>query len=918
MGKTTLAQFVCQDQKVHDHFGDMIIWVHVSKQFEPVDLLRRMLESINPKKPTVNTLDMLQLDLTKELVTRRFLLVLDDAWEDGADKKLGKLLAPLRNSAPMGGRILLTTRMRSVADAVELQMRPDGYKCLELRGLDHRDIMQIFNHHASHVLCPHEHVELQTIAEMIVHNLGGCPFVAEVIGQYLRDNIDHINWKDVLNQKAPLTDQIAPRVMDILRLSYEDLTSEVQLCFQYCSIFPSHYKFRMEALTEMWVSSGLILQSTEGNSDQEKIARERFNILLRKSFFSLIPRELHPDPSADYYVMHDLIYELSRLVSSEEFSRFKITECTTADVSERVRHLYIQGINSEAINVISKSKYLHTLIIVNEEWPLKPELVGEFKKAIKNIKRLRLLRFDGNGWFDMNDDIAELKHLRYICMSTTNKGLNKLFQLYHLEVLKLLNIEGEEQAIVSNICNLPNLQELYLPKLALSRVPHIGRLTNLRELNGLKVKEEEGHKISELKDLNSLRKVFVFDVQNVSNCSEASSAELSNKKDMELLSLEWSNGHINEKILDTLTPYNCIRHLSISGYKGHLPPVWIRRKFLTKLVNLKIVGCVEWDVFPSLGSLFSLKHVLLEDLSNLTCIGGPDGDGLPPFLVTLVVKGCLKLLNLPHLPYSLKHLGINKVGIYCLPPSNQKPLQNVSAVDPQLCSIHVDSCPNLFSFGSCIIEEEHYRALTRLKIVCCSMLKNLPSEEHFRRISTLESIEILQCQSLSTLGGLGALSSLKLLKIQQCTGLTATSSRIPVAPAIRCSLVLDNLEIDDHILLLQNPLSSFCLTRRLIISDGSEMLASPEEWLLQNSSQLEHIEMNNAMLLKSLPLSMDNFNSLRSLVLHNAPLLQSLPVMPPSLWALRISGCCAHLKNECKIHGSEWEKLLSIHNVRIN
>ncbi|BAH95706.1 Os12g0512400, partial [Oryza sativa Japonica Group] len=72
-------------------------------------------------------------------------------------------------------------------------------------------------------------------------------------------------------------DDIAPRVMEMLRLSYEDLTSEVQLCFQYCSIFPSHYKFRMEELTEMWVSSGLILQSTKGNSGQEKIAREHFN-----------------------------------------------------------------------------------------------------------------------------------------------------------------------------------------------------------------------------------------------------------------------------------------------------------------------------------------------------------------------------------------------------------------------------------------------------------------------------------------------------------------------------------------------------------------------------------------------------------------------------------------------------------------
>uniref|UniRef100_A0A0D9XZS7 NB-ARC domain-containing protein n=1 Tax=Leersia perrieri TaxID=77586 RepID=A0A0D9XZS7_9ORYZ len=882
MGKTTLAQFVCQDKKVQNHFGDMIIWVHVPKRFKLVDLVRKMLESINRNKATTSALDTLQLDLSKELVTRK-----NDIW--------GHFLAPLRNNASVGGRILLTTRMGSVANAVEHQMPTDGYKCVKLGGLDNRDIVQILNHHAS------PNGDLDIIAERIVRNLEGCPFVAKVIGQCLRDNTGHTNWDDFLNKKECRLGDIAPRVMEMLSLRYEDLTLEVQICFQYCSIFPYHYKFRMEELTEMWMSSGLILQSTKGKNDQEKNARDHFNILLKKSFFSLIPRELHPH----------LIYEI------EEFSRFKDTEHNTADVSERVRHLYIEGINPEVVKVISKSTYLRTLIMANEEWPLEKGLADNFKKAIKCVTSLRLLRFDGNGWFDINDAISELKHLRYISMSATSKSnLNELFKLFHLEVLKLLKIEGVEQASVSDICKLPNLQKLYLPKLALSRVPHIGRLTNLQELNGLSVRKEEGYKISELKELNKLQKVFVFDVENVNDCSEASSAELSNKKDMELLSLEWSNRHnrINERILDTLVPCKRIRHLQISGYKGLLPPLWIQRKILTKLVHLKIVGCLKWDKLPSLASLSSLKHVLLEDLPNLKYIGGPDGDGLPPFLVTLVVKECLQLLNLPPLPSGLKHLRIHEVGISCLPASNQMALQNFSTLDPQLCSIDVDSCPNFFSFGSCIIEEEHYKALASLKVVCCSMLKNLPNEEHFRRMSTLERIEVLQCQNLSTLGGLGALSSLKILKIQKCTGLTATSSGIRVAPATRSTLVIDTLEIDDHLLLLENPFRNFYFTRSLIISDGSKMSELPQDWLLQNRSHLEHIKIINAILLSSLPSSMDTFHSLRSLVQCNAPVLQSLPAMPPNLWALHISDCSIHLKDGCKINGSEWEKILSIHN----
>lgn len=199
MGKTSLAQLVCQDKKVQDHFGDMIIWVHVPKRFEPVVLVARMLESINRNRVTASSLDILQLDLTKELVTKRFLLVLDDAWEDGENELWGQFLSPLRNIiAPMGGRILLTTRMGSVADAVKRQMPSNEYKCVVLGGLDHRDIMQILNHHVP----PNEDLELRSVAEWIVHNLEGCPFVAKVIGQYLRDNTDHSNWNDFLNKKS--------------------------------------------------------------------------------------------------------------------------------------------------------------------------------------------------------------------------------------------------------------------------------------------------------------------------------------------------------------------------------------------------------------------------------------------------------------------------------------------------------------------------------------------------------------------------------------------------------------------------------------------------------------------------------------------------------------------------------------------
>ncbi|CAL5093368.1 unnamed protein product [Urochloa decumbens] len=735
MGKTTLAQFICQDTMVQDHFGNMIIWVHVSKSFDPKMLVKRILESIKWDKSSAEALDSLQSDLTKQLATSRFLLVLDDAWEDTENQRWEQFLGPLRNNALMGGKILLTTRMRSVADAVKHQM-PAGYKLLVLEGLDQEDTVKLFNHHVFGESVPNYCWELQLIGEQIAKKLKGCPFVAKVIGQQLRDSTDLSRWNTILNQDIHQIDEIVPTIMEMLRLSYQNLTSEVQLCFRFCSIFPPHYKFKVEEVIEMSVSSGLILQRENGIKNQEDIAREHFNVLSRKSFFSMVPRELHADPSEDYYVLHDLMYELACFVSSDECSRFKDGD-HESDISPRVRYLYIQGVNFGTAKVICQSKYLRTLIIENDGNSMQEELLDGIKKAVKCSTSLRLLKFCGHGWFGMNDAVAELKRLRYIYISVTDEpNLCKLFKLYHLEVLQIIKIEKEEKVSSIEIDNLPCLRKLYLPKDTLSKIPHIGRLCTLREVNGFSVRKKDGHRITELRDLRNLWKIIVLDVQNVSNCNEAYAAKLDNKSNLKALSLGWSDDQyiVDAQILNKLVPHRNLKHLIISGYNGIQPPIWMEPRYLSNLVHLKLDGCAEWNELPPLDSLKALKHVLLAHLPKLKYITsssyGYDYYGyrenrtkrtcpgrLPPHLFTFVVKDCPQLSKLPVLPFSLQFLGIDAVGILRLPTmSDQKAPRYAPILEPQLSVLFIESCRFLVSLDGCFIQEEHYKALTVLKL----------------------------------------------------------------------------------------------------------------------------------------------------------------------------------------------------------
>lgn len=921
MGKTTLAQSICQDKNVQDHFGNMIIWVHVSKRFDPRVLMSKIMESINPDKSRAMALDSLQSDLIKQLVTKRFFLVLDDAWEDAKGIKWKEFLGPLRNNAAMGGRILLTTRMRSVAEAIRLQMQVE-VKCLELRGLGHEDTLKLFNHHAFGDSYPNDRLDLLRIAEQIVGKLKGCPFIAEVLGQQLRDNTDLSRWNMILNQDIYQYDEIGPAIKEMLKRSYQNLSYELQLCFRYCSIFPPGFKFKMEELTEMWVGSGLILQQENAIKNQEDTAREHFCNLARKSFFSLVPRELLADPSEDYYVMHDLMYDLACTVSSEECLRFT-DGGHSADIHciPKLRHLYIQSLNSEIITIISQSKNLRTLIIENGANSVQKELAHDLKKAIKGRTSLRLLKLDGHGLIGLNDAAAELKHLRYIYMSAIDEpNLCKLLKLYHLQVLRITKIDEENKEKSIDIGYLPCVQKLYLPKNTLSRISHIGRLTTLRELNGFSVRKKDGHRITELQDLGKLRKIIVLDVQNVSNFNEAYAARLDNKTALKVLSLGWSDDHGRDdvQILTKLVPNRSLKNLIISGYIGIKPPIWMEPSYLTNLVYLKLDGCVQWHELPLLGTLRSLKHVFLLHLTKLKCIASLSNGsgGLPPHLVTFDVKYCPDLSELPVLPFSLKFLGVEAVGISSL-PTTMSDLERL--IEPQLSVLQIESCEFLASLDGSFLQEEHYNALSVLKLFRCHKLSSLPDAAHFQRMCVLESVEIVDCDILASLGGLVALSHLKLLKIERCGNLLNTSSsRLPQSQDESLSLELETLAIDDHLLLVLTPLRNLCCTRRLIISGESITNLLPEDWLLQNGLHLEHIQISNAEHLQSLPLKMHDLHALRSLLLHNAPLLQSLPVMPPQLWAFIITGCCTELNEQCLAGGSEWTKISHIHRCNIS
>ncbi|XP_057990357.1 disease resistance protein RGA2-like [Hevea brasiliensis] len=112
-GKTALAQLVYNDEKVKNYF-ERKMWQCISEEFDLKLLVKKILEcGTNNEVPNLLGLEQLHIRLKENLEGKRYLLVLDDVWNED-QKKWDDLKAYLLMGAP-GSKILFTTRSTRVA-----------------------------------------------------------------------------------------------------------------------------------------------------------------------------------------------------------------------------------------------------------------------------------------------------------------------------------------------------------------------------------------------------------------------------------------------------------------------------------------------------------------------------------------------------------------------------------------------------------------------------------------------------------------------------------------------------------------------------------------------------------------------------------------------------------------------------------
>uniref|UniRef100_A0A0E0DQW0 Reverse transcriptase zinc-binding domain-containing protein n=1 Tax=Oryza meridionalis TaxID=40149 RepID=A0A0E0DQW0_9ORYZ len=117
LGKTTLAKLVFNDEKVKAHFQKHI-WVCVLEEFNVPRIIKSIIDTAigNDCGLKNDNLELLQQRLREELSRKKFLLVLDDIWNE--DELKWETLRALFGSCGMGSAVLVTTRNSKVASVM--------------------------------------------------------------------------------------------------------------------------------------------------------------------------------------------------------------------------------------------------------------------------------------------------------------------------------------------------------------------------------------------------------------------------------------------------------------------------------------------------------------------------------------------------------------------------------------------------------------------------------------------------------------------------------------------------------------------------------------------------------------------------------------------------------------------------------
>ncbi|XP_048447602.1 putative disease resistance protein RGA4 [Pyrus x bretschneideri] len=814
LGKTALAQLIFNEEVIQKHF-ELKIWTCVSNVFDLDIVVKKILQSKNHDE-----IEQLQNDLREKVDGKKYLLVLDDVWNEDREKWLS--LKNLLMGGGEGSRILITTRSKTVATI------SDAAKSYTLKGLNEEQSWSLFKKMAYKDGKEPENPTIKAVGEEVARKCQGVPLAIRTIGGMLLTKDDETDWLNFKEKTLSKINQEQNDILPTLKLSYDVLPSHLKHCFAYCSLFPPDYEISVQRLIRLWVAQGFI-KSTDENKGLEDVAYEYYKELLWRSFFQ--EEEKDNFGIIRSCKMHDLMNELAILVSGVGSV---VVEPNQKNFHEKLHHVSfnfnIDLLKWEVPTSLLKANKIRTFLFPREVSRIHRDssLCDSFcATIISNFKSLRMLSLNDLGIIKVPKCLKKMKHLRYLDLSGNlmERLPDWIVGLSNLETLDLSSCERLVE-LPRDIKKMINLRHLMLNGCGrLSGMPRgIGELNGVRTLNRFVLSESNclgrggSAGLAELGTLKELRgRLEIRKLRHVVSESNVGTS-LKDKEHLHSLSLYWKdissldltwkhgedvNGVEEEDIIksmEVLQPHSNLKWLSVHDYNGVRFASWFSS--LINIVNLQLWDCKRCQRLPPLDHLPSLKSLELWNLEKLKYISEKESSNSMsdemmrisffPSLETLklyicpVLKGWWRAhthnsassssstenLSLPSFPR------VSILYIINCPNLTSMPLYpNVERIDLAHTSWKV--VDSLFVRGASDITHDvgvdvsasssspHFSKLTRLQLFGIEDLASLPEE--ISNLTSLQHLEFSNCSNLASLPeGIRGLPCLNRLKIQWC------------------------------------------------------------------------------------------------------------------------------------------------------